>query len=60
MLYIIQQTFLNNVQQPQRGDRCIEVHKNKNTEEHAKNIRNLFQSFLNDLKMFTESLVYED
>ncbi len=32
----------------------------ENTEEHAKSIRNLFQSFLNDLKMFTESLVYED
>ena len=29
----------------------------ENTEEHAKNIRNLFQSFLDDLKMFTDSLV---
>ncbi len=28
-----------------------------NTKEHAKNIRNLFQSFLDDLKMFTDSLV---
>ena len=29
----------------------------ENTEEHAKNIRDLFQSFLDDLKMFTDSLV---
>ena len=28
----------------------------ENTEQHAKNIRNLFQSFLDDLKMFTDSL----
>ncbi len=29
----------------------------ENTEEHAKNIRNIFQVFLDDLKMFTDSLL---
>ncbi|MYF55833.1 hypothetical protein F4083_13035 [Candidatus Poribacteria bacterium] len=31
----------------------------ENTEEHARDIRNLFQSFLDDLKMFTDSLVQD-
>ena len=29
----------------------------ENTEEHAKNIRNIFQIFLDDLKLFTDSLL---